>query len=78
MDKKKQTFEERYATDILTDNTALEKYQQCKDCIFRDRTKVQGKECGWQKGMCDIYAYPKFKPDDVMRNREFCEFYEKE
>lgn len=76
--EKKKTLEERYANDILTDNAALNPYSQCKDCFFRDKTKVGGTECGWKKGVCKIFEYPNFKPDDVMRNRAECDFYEKD
>lgn len=75
---KEKTLEERYAGDLLTDNTALDKYKQCKDCIFRDKTAVRGVECGWKKGNCAIFEHPGFKPDGVMRNREECEYYEKQ
>lgn len=78
MKKKEKTLEERYSDDILTDNTALKKYQQCKNCLFRDRTTVKGVECGWQKGNCEMFIYPDFKPDDVMRNLEPCEYHEKD
>ncbi|MBQ8416983.1 MAG: hypothetical protein IJX13_08845 [Clostridia bacterium] len=76
--KKKPTLEEHYEADILTDNAALNHYAQCKDCFFRDKTTVNGKECGWKKGACKIYEYPNFKPDDVMRDRVECEYYEKQ
>lgn len=78
MAKKDQTLAERYADDILTDNKSLDKYKQCKNCAFRDKTAVQGVECGWWKGSCDVFQYPAFKPDDVMRNREPCEFFIKD
>lgn len=78
MDKAKQTLAERYEADILTNNAALNQYSQCKDCFFRDKTTVNGKECGWKKGSCKIFEYPNFKPDDVMRNRAECEYYEKQ
>ena len=74
----KKTMEERYADEVLTDNAALNHYAQCKDCFFRDKTTVQGVECGWKKGNCKIYEYPNFKPDDVMRNRAECEYHEKQ
>ena len=73
----KKTIEERYADEVLTDNAALNHYAQCKDCFFRDKTAVQGVECGWKKGNCKIFEYPNFKPDEVMRNRAECEYYEK-
>lgn len=74
MSKEEKTLEERYAGDTLTDNSALNKYKQCVDCAFRDKTSVQGKECGWYKGNCEIFQYPDFKPNDVMLNRDVCEY----
>ncbi len=73
--EREKSLEERYADDILTDNTALDKYRQCKTCAFRDKTEVQGKECGWIKGVCEVFQHPSFKPDDVMRNRDVCDYY---
>lgn len=78
MAKKDQTMEERYSNDILTNNAALNPYKQCKNCAFRDKTAVQGVECGWKKGNCEIFRYPAFKPDDIMRNRDACEFHMKD
>ena len=78
MSKGNKTIYERYADDILTDNSSLNKYSQCKKCIFRDKTTVSGEECGWEKGCCRMYPYPKFKPNDVMLNKVECEYYEKE
>jgi hypothetical protein len=61
---KNKSLEERYADDILTDNAALDKYRQCKDCIFRDDGTIYSNH--YQKGCCRMYPYPKFKPNDVM------------
>lgn len=71
---------ERYGDEILTDNSALNHFAQCKDCIFRDKTTVRGKECGWNKVYCFIYEekYHMMKPDDIYENRAECEYYEKE
>ena len=52
----KKTLSERYADEVLTDNTALNHYSQCKGCVFRDKTTVSGEECGWQKAVCHIYG----------------------
>lgn len=52
----KKTLEERYADEVLTDNTALNHYSQCKDCIFRDKRIVLGEECGYDKSVCHIYG----------------------
>lgn len=78
MAKNEKSLTERHMEEVLTDNTALNKYAQCKDCLFRDRTAVDGEEVGWQKGMCAMFEYPDFKPDAVMRNREKCEYHEKQ
>ena len=77
MTEDKQTLEERLLNDILTDNSSLNQYAQCKDCFFRDKTIVNGTECGWKKGMCRIYEYPNDKPNGVACNRDECDFYEK-
>lgn len=53
---KKKTLEERYGDEILTDNAILNHFAQCRDCIFRDKTTVQGKECGWNKCFCRVYG----------------------
>lgn len=52
----KKTLSERYVDEVLTDNTALNHYSQCKGCVFRDKTTVSGEECGWQKAVCHIYG----------------------
>lgn len=52
----KKTLEERLSDDILTDNTVLNHYSQCKDCIFRDKRIVNGKEYGYDKCVCKIYG----------------------
>lgn len=72
MGKGNLTLQERYADDILTDNASLNHFSQCKDCIFRDKRIVNGKECGWDKCVCRIYGkstarranenYPDFFP----------------
>lgn len=52
----KKTLEERYGDEVLSDNAALNHFSQCKDCIFRDKTTVNGVECGYNKGVCHIYG----------------------
>lgn len=56
MADEKKTLEERYENEVLTDNAALNHFSQCRDCIFRDKTTVQGKECGWNKCFCMVYG----------------------
>ena len=72
----KKTMSERHSGEVLTDNTALDKYRQCKDCAFRDDGTVWSNH--YQKGCCEMYRYPAFKPSGVMLNTEFCEFYIKD
>lgn len=70
MDEKK-TLEERYGNEVLSDNTALNHFSQCKDCIFRDKRIVLGKECGWEKGVCHIYG----KAIVTRMNEEYPDFF---
>lgn len=56
--------------------------EQCKSCMFRDKTKVtidgRTREVGWCKDNCIVFPYPESKPDEVMYNTGDCELYEKE
>lgn len=56
--------------------------EQCKTCMFRNKTNVvlDGKEIqiGATKSVCAIFEYPDKKPMGVMKNTETCDFYEKE
>lgn len=72
-----KTLDERYGDEVLTDNTTLNHFSTCKNCLFRDMTAVQGKECGWKKGCCEMYQYPASKPQGVYDNTEPCDYYEK-
>lgn len=69
-----KTFEERYENEILTDNTAIEKCKQCKDCIFQSDGTAYSND--YQKGSCAMYKYPTVKPLDVIRNTGQCEYHE--
>ena len=74
--KRKSSMEERYSNEVLTNNAAISKCEQCKDCIFRDDGTVYSND--YRKGSCCIFPYPAFKPIGVMHNTEPCEFYEKD
>lgn len=74
--KKEQTLTERYAKEVLTNNTALDKYRQCKDCVFRDGGTIYSDH--YQKGCCAMFPYPQSKPRQVMLNEENCEYRKKE
>lgn len=54
--------------------------QQCKDCVFRFKKPYteDGKivDNGWKRGDCHIYEV--VKPNDVLKNKAECEYYEKE
>lgn len=52
----KKSFEERYADEVLTDNSALNHYSQCKNCAFRDKRLIGGEEYGYDKSVCRIYG----------------------
>lgn len=74
----KKTLEERYGSEILTDNTKIPKYEQCRDCIFR-KSEINGKIYDdYRKTCCMIFAYPKMKPMQFYDGSARCEFYEKE
>lgn len=62
----KKTLEERLENDILTDNKALNHYSQCKDCVFRDKRIVAGKEYGYDKSVCRIYGKATAKRTNTM------------
>lgn len=76
--KEKKTLEERLADDILTDNTKIPKYEQCKDCIFR-KSEINGNLYDdYRKSCCMIFSYPKMKPIQFYDGSAKCEYYEKE
>lgn len=71
----RKTLEERLADDILTDNTKIPKYEQCKDCMFRF-IRINGslvddyRRCG-----CLIF---EMKPIQFYDGSARCEYYEQE
>lgn len=89
-----KSLAERYKDDILTNNEALNHFSQCKDCIFRDKVFLDGKEYGYDKSHCRIFGKDSAiklklnlsyvpienvdKPEGVYDNSELCEYYEKE
>lgn len=77
MDKKK-TLEERYGNEILTDNTKIPKYEQCKDCSFRKMQMGDSLIDDYRRSSCMIFTYPKMKPTQFYDGSAKCEFYEKE
>ena len=70
------TFEELHDDEVFTDNAAIEKCKQCKDCLLQSDGTAYTND--YQKCSCSIYQYPEIKPDYVYNNTGVCEFYEKE
>lgn len=68
----KKTLSERYGDEVLTDNTQIPKYEQCKDCSLRDDKTANG----YKKCVC--WVFTDMKPIGVEKNTEECEYYEKE
>lgn len=93
MTEEYKTLEERYGSEVLTNNADLHHNEQCKSCAFRDRTIVDGVEYGWMKCLCRIYATQHSldlmgysyvpdvhadKPNEVYNSTGICEYYERE
>lgn len=74
----KKTLEERLEGDILSDNTKIPKYEQCKTCMFR-KSEINGVLYDdYRKSCCMIFPYPSMKPIQFYDGSAKCEFYEKE
>ena len=74
----KKSLEERYGSEILTDNTKIPKYEQCKDCKFRKMKIGDSMIDDYRRSSCMIFPYPKMKPTQVYDGSAKCEFKEKE
>ena len=52
---------------------------KCKDCVFRDKGKidVDGRTIcyGVTKDECEIYKKPNYKPTKILFNEANCEYY---
>ena len=68
-------LEKQWQGETLSDNRSLNHFSQCKDCIYRDKTKVWDEERGYLKGFCELLDE---KQNYVYDNSEACEFYEQE
>ncbi|MGN0905682.1 MAG: hypothetical protein ACI4NM_00915 [Bullifex sp.] len=68
----KKTLYERYGNETLTDNSALKKCEECKDCVYRDDGTIYSNR--YDKGNCQKYPYPKMKPLDVIFKNAKCEY----
>lgn len=74
----KKTLEERYGREILTDNTKILKYEQCKDCCFRKMKIGDSMIDDYRRSSCMIFSYPEMKPVQFYDGSAECEYYEKE
>lgn len=77
--KQYENLYEKYSDDILTDNTQIPKYEQCKDCKHQNDGTVWSN--AYYKGYCAKYPrekFPKGKPHGVFTGAEKCPQYEKE
>lgn len=74
MAEKQKTLQERWDEEVLTDNTQFEVCKQCKECIYQSDGTVWSNH--YQKGCCQKYPYPKFKPAKVIDNKEKCPYRE--
>lgn len=74
----KKSLEERYGSEILTDNTKIPKYEQCKDCKFRKMKIGDSMVDDYRRSSCMIFPYPNMKPTQFYDGSAKCEFKEKE
>ena len=75
---KKKSLEERYGNEVLTDNTKIPKYEQCKDCYFRKMQIGNSMIDDYRRSSCMMFPYPKMKPVQFYDGSEECEYYERE
>lgn len=74
-----KAFSERYASETLTDNKALDHFRQCKDCFFRVGGTMDGGTLdNYRRGSCTMFPYPESKPHGVYTGSDECEHYVKE
>lgn len=78
-----ETLSERYADEILTDNTQIEYCNQCIDCINWQTYKIRGNngelfDNQYDRANCSKYPAPQVKPDWVINNYGECDYYKAE
>lgn len=66
-------MEDRHASEILTDNTQIQRCNQCKDCAFWGNSNAFSNE--YDKLFCDMFEYPQRKPRHVIDNLGECEYF---
>lgn len=69
---KKKTLQERWDEEVLSDNTQVEKCEQCKLCIYQDDGTPWSNH--YTKSSCQQYPYPKMKPIEVINNEGDCPY----
>ena len=74
----KKSLEERLEGDILSDNTKIPKYEQCKTCIFRKMKIGDSIIDDYRRSSCMIFSFPDMKPIQFYDGSAKCEFYEKD
>jgi hypothetical protein len=74
------TLSERLKDDIPGYTNGFISFNQCETCKFRNKTTVNGKECGWKKCFCEKFKESdnnwNGKPEFVYESTSKCEFYE--
>jgi len=70
--KEYETLFEKYSHDVLTDNTQIPKYEQCKDCRY-STSGMRGTP-DYRKGYCAIYPYDESrgKPNGIFNGSVVC------
>lgn len=56
----------------VADNSKIKMYEQCKNCVYRNKDTKDG----YRKGICDKYDF--FKPVDVLDGSEKCDKFEED
>ena len=68
---------EKYSDDVLTDNTQIPEYEQCKDCRH-SKSGMRGTP-DYKKCYCAIFPYGESdgKPKGIFNGTLKCPFYKK-
>jgi hypothetical protein len=69
----KKTLQERWDEEVLSDNTQIENCKQCKSCEYQDGGTPFSNH--YTKSSCQMYAYPKMKPIEVIDNEGDCPYF---
>lgn len=75
MTNSKPTLSERYAGEVLTDNTKISYFEQCRDCIYKG-FELHGEFID-DYNRCCCLAYPDMKPSGIDDGSEQCDNYAK-